>query len=173
MLTLPRAQSSTATVSPSWTVCPSATVISRTTPALGASTGISIFIDSRTITGSPAPTASPALAVIWNTTPVICALTSSAIERSFLDHLGVHPARAEGGALHDTPVERDHRLDALDHARVQGRRHPGDGLVAGGSRGHQLGQQRVVVYRNFHALGDSGLHADPWTGGHHDARQPS
>src|SRR5439155_20156526 len=122
----------TATVSPSCTVCPSATVISLTVPALGASTGISIFMDSSTMTGSPAATASPALAVIWKTTPVMWALTSSAIERSLFDHLGVHRAGAKGGAPHDAPEERDHRLDALDHEPVEGDRHPGDGLLAGG-----------------------------------------
>src|SRR5262245_29729912 len=80
-------QSSSATVSPSCTVCPSRTRISFTAPARGASTGISIFIDSSTITGSPAATLSPTLAVTWNTTPVMCALISSAMERSLFDHL--------------------------------------------------------------------------------------
>src|SRR5512144_310588 len=75
-------QSSTATVSPSCTVWPSATLISRTLPARGASTGISIFMDSSTMTGSPAATASPGLVVSWKTTPVMWALTSSDIERS-------------------------------------------------------------------------------------------
>src|SRR6266511_1905752 len=66
------------------------------------------------VTGSPAATASPALAVIWKTTPVIWALTSSVIERSLFDHLGVNRAGAKRGALHDVPVGRDHSLDALD-----------------------------------------------------------
>jgi hypothetical protein len=68
---------------PSCTVCPSATLISRTVPARGDSTGISIFMDSSTMTASPAATASPGLVGIWNTTPVMWALTSSDIERSF------------------------------------------------------------------------------------------
>src|SRR5258708_2096898 len=87
--------SSTTTVSPSCTVCPSRTRISFTAPARGASTGISIFMDSSTITGSPAATLSPTFAVTWKTTPVICALISSAMERSLFDHLSVHPAAAE------------------------------------------------------------------------------
>src|SRR5690242_14747936 len=77
-----RGQSITATVSPSCTVWPSLTLISFTVPARGASTGISIFMDSSTMTGSPAATASPGLVETWKTTPVMWALTSSDIERS-------------------------------------------------------------------------------------------
>src|SRR5262249_33076438 len=165
---LPAAQSNTATVSPSCTVCPSATRISRTTPPRGASTGISIFMDSSTITGSPAATESPAFAVIWKTTRVMWALTSSAIERSLLDHLRVDPARAKGRALDHTPRERDHGLDAVEDARVEGARHPGDRFVTSGSRRHQLGQQRIVVYRNLYPLRDSALEANAWARRQHE-----
>src|SRR5262245_48360785 len=167
---LATAQTSTATVSPSCTVCPSATMISRTTPARGASTGISIFMDSSTITGSPAATASPAFAVIWKTTPVIWALTSSDIERSLLDHLRVHPACAKGRALDHAPLIRDHGLDTLEDARVEGIRHPGDGFLTGRSRRHQLGQQRIVVYRNLYPLRDSALEANAGAGRKHETR---
>src|SRR5437762_14310550 len=109
-----RGYSSTTKVSPSCTVCPSRTRISFTAPARGASTGISIFMDSSTITGSPAATASPAFAVIWKTTPVMWALTSSAIERSLLDHLRVHLAGPEGRALDHAPLKRDHGPDTID-----------------------------------------------------------
>src|SRR5262247_2939653 len=110
--------SSTATTSPSWTVCPSCTLISLTAPARGASTGISIFIDSSTITGSPACTRSPAFVVTWKTTPVMCALISSAIERSLLHHLRVHFAPPEVRVGHDASGEGHGRLDALDRARL-------------------------------------------------------
>src|SRR4029450_1900117 len=113
----------TATVSPSWTVWPSATLISRITPARGASTGISIFMDSSTMMGSPAATLSPALLVIWKTTPVIWALTSSGIERSLFDHLGMHPTGAERRALEHAPVERDDGADPL-HDEAGQRRLP-------------------------------------------------
>src|SRR5437773_10200204 len=103
-------------------------------------------MDSSTMTGSPAATASPALAVIWKTTPVMWALTSSAIERSLFDHLGVHRAGAKGGAPHHALEERYHRLDALDHEPVAHGCRPGDGLLAGGARGHQFGQQGVLEY---------------------------
>src|SRR5437588_11803866 len=87
-------------------------------PARGASTGISIFMDSSTITGSPAATLSPTLAVTWKTTPVICALISSAMERSLFDHLSVHPAAAEIRVRGDRAEQRQRRLDALHHAGV-------------------------------------------------------
>src|SRR2546421_11834849 len=105
--------SSTTKVSPSCTVCPSRTRTSFTAPARGASTGISIFMDSSTITGSPAASESPTLLVIWKTTPVMCALTSSAIERSLFDHLGMGAPLAEGRAPHHAEVERDGGPHAL------------------------------------------------------------
>src|SRR5215510_3996461 len=111
--------SSTATTSPSWTVCPSCTLISLTAPARGASTGISIFIDSSTITASPAATRSPGLVGIWNTTPVMCALISSGIERSLFEHLRVHPTLPELGARDDAPQERNRGPHALDHRAVE------------------------------------------------------
>src|SRR5215470_3245806 len=168
LMEVTRPQSSTATVSPSCTVCPSATTISRTTPARGASTGISIFIDSRTITGSPAATESPVFAVIWKTTPVMWALTSSAIECSLLDHLRVHPARAKGRAFDHAALKRDHGLDAVEDARVEGTCHPADRFVTSESRRDQLGQQRIVVYRNVHPLRDSTLEANAGTRRKHE-----
>src|SRR5712691_9704431 len=157
---MPPPYSRMATVSPSCTVCPSATLISFTLPALGASTGISIFMDSSTMTRSPAATASPTLLVIWKTTPVMCALTSSGIERSLLDELGMHAPLAKLGAPHDPQMERDRRLDALDHESPEGRLHAGPRLLPRGARGDQLGQQRVVVYRNLAAFGDPAFQPD-------------
>ena len=47
----------------------------RTVPALGDSTGISIFIDSSTTTVCPSAMASPTLTSIFQTVPVMCAFT--------------------------------------------------------------------------------------------------
>src|SRR5258708_37516634 len=100
-----------------------------TAPARGASTGISIFIDSRTITGSPAATRSPGRAAIWKTTPVMWALISSRIEGSSLDHPRVYPPRPDGGALEHAGEERVRRPDAPDPAGGQRRPHPRDRRV--------------------------------------------
>src|SRR5438309_227750 len=153
--------SSTTKVSPSCTVCPSRTRISFTVPARGASTGISIFMDSSTITGSPAATLSPTLAVTWKTTPVMCALISSAMERSLFDHLSVHPAAAEIRVRGDRAEQRQRRLDALDHAGVQCSRQTLDRPGAIGAERDQLEEQRVVVNGDDAALDDARLDPDP------------
>ena len=51
--------------------------ISSTLPGSSASTGISIFIDSRMTTVSPSSTWSPGLTSIFQTVPVMCASTSA------------------------------------------------------------------------------------------------
>src|SRR5919107_2651852 len=66
---------STTSVSPSLTAWPSSQRISRTTPSSSASTGISIFIDSRITTVSPSATVSPTSTSILHTVPVMCAST--------------------------------------------------------------------------------------------------
>src|SRR5713101_5123805 len=144
----PSPYSRIATISPSWTVCPSFTRISLTAPARGASTGISIFMDSSTMTASPAPTRSPAFAVIWKTTPVMCALISSAIERSLFDHLRVHPPLTERVAREDAAEERNGGPHALDDRALEHGRHPLDRLGARGTVGDELEQERVVVDRD-------------------------
>src|SRR5688572_21022945 len=58
---------------------PSLILISLTVPSTGASTGISIFIDSRMIMVSPSETLSPGFTSIFHTVPVMCALTSVGI----------------------------------------------------------------------------------------------
>src|SRR5260370_9246876 len=157
----PSPYSRIATISPPWTVCPSFTRISLTGPARGASTGISIFMDSSTMTASPAPTRSPAFAVIWKTTPVMCALISSAIERSLFDHLRVHPPGDEVGVRDHPAEERDGRLHTFDHAPVQGprhRRHPPRARLPGHD---QLEQQRGVADRHRASRLDARLDPDP------------
>src|SRR5215467_10502978 len=118
-------------------------------------------MDSSTINGSPSATESPTLLVIWKTTPVMCALTSSAIERSLLDHLGMGAPLAERAAGHHSQVKRDSRLRPLHDERPQRRIHARDRLFARPARRHQLGQQRVVVYRNLAAFRDPAFDADP------------
>src|SRR5688572_5871054 len=162
--------SRTAMVSPSWTVRPTSTRISFTTPARGASTGISIFIDSSTITGSPASTESPGWATTWKTTPVMWALMSSGIERSLLDHLGMHDASPDVGMRHDAAEKRDRGLDALDDARAQGSVHSLDRLGARRAPRDELQQQRVVMHGHDASSGDPTLHPDPLALGQHQRR---
>ena len=64
-----RRYSMIATTSPSPSMSPSATRTSASRPARGASTGISIFIDSMTRTTSPAARAAPGAARIFQTVP--------------------------------------------------------------------------------------------------------
>src|SRR5439155_11968450 len=68
--------SSTTSVSPSLTAWPSSQRISATVPESSASTGISIFIDSRIATVSPSSTESPTAHSIFHTVPVIWASMS-------------------------------------------------------------------------------------------------
>src|SRR5216683_621335 len=70
------AHSSTTNTWPSLTTSASLTRISRTVPARGAVTEISIFIDSRIRSTSSSATLSPGLAVIFQTLPTSSALTS-------------------------------------------------------------------------------------------------
>ena len=63
-------QSSERRCSPSATCWPSATAIDATTPARGASSGNSIFIDSRISNCWPAVTSSPTVVVSFQTLPV-------------------------------------------------------------------------------------------------------
>ena len=63
--------------SPSETDWPSWTRISATLPGSSASTGISIFIDSRMTTVSPSSTWSPTPTSIFQTVPVMWASTSA------------------------------------------------------------------------------------------------
>ena len=69
-------------MSPSLTAWPSSTLISLTTPASSASTGISIFIDSRITTVSPSSTESPGETSIFQTVPVMCASISAKLPSS-------------------------------------------------------------------------------------------
>src|SRR5262249_22491015 len=108
-------------------------------------------MDSSTITGSPAATESPGLLVIWKTTPVMWALTSSGIEGSFLPHLSRVRPFANPRARHAAPVEGDARPQPLHYERLERVLHAGDRLVARSAGRHELGEQRVVVYRNLAA----------------------
>src|SRR5260370_22815794 len=68
--------SSTTSTSPSCTASAGCTRTSRTVPATGALTGISIFIDSRVIKSPSAVTASPGATCTRKTLPVLVAVTS-------------------------------------------------------------------------------------------------
>src|SRR3954471_11362412 len=69
----------TAIRSPSWTTSPSLTTSSARVPSVSATTGISIFIDSRITRVSPSATVSPCLATTFQTLATISARISSAI----------------------------------------------------------------------------------------------
>ena len=63
-------------MSPSLTAWPSSQRICLTVPGSSASTGISIFMDSRITTVSPSPIVSPTWHSIFQTVPVMCASMS-------------------------------------------------------------------------------------------------
>ena len=71
----------TATRLPSATASPSLTLIAALVPDVGASIGISIFIDSRIMIVSPSCTSLPTAFSIFHTVPVMCAHTSAMIGR--------------------------------------------------------------------------------------------
>src|SRR2546422_575999 len=73
---------------------------------------------------------------------------SSAIERSFFDHLRVHPPLTERVTREDAPEERDRGPHALDDRALEHGRHPLDRLGARGTVGDELEQERVVVDRD-------------------------
>src|SRR5690606_23425699 len=92
--------SSTTSVSPSETASPSWQRTSFTTPASSASTGISIFIDSRTTTVSPSSTASPTSTSTLQTVPVMWASTSATVTSSTGAERGAAPrALHRGGTI--------------------------------------------------------------------------
>ena len=123
--------SSVATTSPSCTVCPRSPGRSRTTPERGASTGISIFIDSRIRIGSPVSTLLPAPATIWNTTPVMWAPHVLGHRlRALLEEPRVHLASPERRARHNAPVKGQVRLDPVDPVALQRVSQPVQRLVA-------------------------------------------
>jgi len=66
-----------ATKAPSMTCPPSSTWMALTVPATGASTGISIFMDSKIISSCPAATTWPTSTRICHTLAVISASTSA------------------------------------------------------------------------------------------------
>src|SRR3954454_5548354 len=68
----------TAITSPSWTTSPSFTRSSDTVPEPSATTGISIFMDSRITSVSPSSTASPCATTTFQTFATISARTSVA-----------------------------------------------------------------------------------------------
>jgi hypothetical protein len=57
-------------------------------------------------------------------------------------------------------VEWNGRLQAFHDEGAQRRLHAGHRLLARLARGHELGQERVVVYRNLTAFGDPAFDAD-------------
>src|SRR5205085_6439695 len=95
--------SSTTSVSPSETDCPSSQRISDTLPSSSASTGISIFIDSRMTSVSPSVTSWPTSHSTFQTVPVMWASTSGKLsppELLGIGPSGTIPRRAAGDRNH-------------------------------------------------------------------------
>src|SRR3990172_1391954 len=84
----------------------------------------------------------------------MCALTSSGIERSLFDHLGMGAPLAERRTGHHPQVKRNGRLGPFDDESAQRSLHACNRLLARRARGYNLGQQRIVVYRNLAAFRD-------------------
>src|SRR5262249_51234624 len=165
-LTVAAHRSRTTSTSPSFTGCEGWQRISFTVPASGASTGISIFIDSRMTRTSPAETFCPTATSTFHTVPVMWAGTSMEI-RSFsgpgvvLQEVGVQLAVLEGTVSHDAEVEGKVGLDPLHREAADGLLGPGDGLRPVLPPDDELGQQRIVEGRDHVSLGVAGVDADP------------
>ena len=130
-------------VSPSLTAWPSSTMISLTTPASSASTGISIFIDSRITTVSPSSTESPGETSIFQTVPVMCASiaakSSSSSRACGRRSRGRITRRAARDLVHRTRRDRDRaRRGRPDRGDARGAREAFPGarvvLAESGSR---------------------------------------
>src|SRR5262249_57740650 len=134
--------------------------ISRTTPLSGASTGISIFIDSRITRASPALTAWPTATSIFQTVPVMCAGTSAM--GILLAPNSSWPKCVEKGSTHfprqnrrrakDPEVQRDVGLHPFNLESLERRDRGGDRLRAGGGEDDQLAQHRIVIPGDLVAL---------------------
>src|ERR1700754_3910325 len=88
---------------------PSLTRISLIVPALGDSTGISIFIDSRIMISPSASTLSPGLSWIFQTLPAISDFTLTMAKRFSRDDLGFfgHGAGQGKGRTAHMRAQRD------------------------------------------------------------------
>src|SRR5436190_4510559 len=141
-----RAQLRTTRVSPSETACPSSHAISATVPSSSASTGISIFIDSRITSVSPSSTSSPILHSIFHTVPVMWASTSGncvLLESCAGWNSGTIPGRDTGNRRRGERLQRggspggDARgaTRSVSRGAVDRGRRPLDGRDARGRRG--------------------------------------
>src|SRR5687768_6934847 len=97
-------------MSPSWTTSPSLTLTDVTVPGASASTGISIFIDSRSTTVSPTSSRSPGPTTTFITFATISARISA-----------VFGSRAMPATLHAPRHYPQVRRDASRDVEVHGR----------------------------------------------------
>src|SRR5215469_533893 len=161
--------------SPSWTTSPSATWSRVSVPELSASTGISIFIDSRMTSVSPSETSAPSAATTFHTFATISARTSA-----------THGSSPRSALLSRRPQARDYgcvvvaagELLAGQQVGVEGQvgARPGDleGRYGVGRPGQrlsailavyaQLGKQRIVEGRHRVALRVPRVHPDAGAG---------
>ena len=87
-----------------------------------------------------------------------CAL--EAIGEFGRDEIGGEAAILETLLLHDGGQEADIMVHTADDEALQRRRHALDRLGAGGRVGHQLGNHRIVIHREFAAGINAGIDAD-------------
>src|SRR5680860_1723612 len=124
-----QAHSITAMASPSWTTPPSVTFNSEMVPEAVASTGISIFIDSRMQIVSPSPTSSPLVTTTFETLATISASTSSLTWPPVRKGraVGLRPQREQRSCLCPSSLSLTSRLH---NAMRPGLRAGGDGVYA-------------------------------------------
>src|SRR6266851_8636611 len=134
---------------------PSLTLISLMTPALGESTGISIFIDSRIMISPSASILSPGLVWIFQTLPAISDFTLTTAIPWF------SPRRCSHGFFGHATRQRKGRAA---HTAAE----PVCGFVHGGK--HALGERRAAIadlcrQRCHRGAGNPGIVEDGQAGG--------
>src|SRR5215472_8699615 len=154
---------------------PSATWSRVSVPEASASTGISIFIDSRMTSVSPSETWAPSAATTFQTFATISARTSATRGSSprlrplssaaqAADYRRVVVAADELLAGQQVGVEGQVRARPSDLEARHGLRRPGQCLSAILAPRAQLGKQRVVERRHLVALFVSGVDPDTRAG---------
>src|SRR6266536_735505 len=180
--------------SPSWTTSPSATCSFTRLPGSSATTGISIFIDSRMTRVSPSSTESPSVTTTLHTFATISARTS-ATRRSFLPYgylleiatrrpVTIVPACVPLAGSRTHSVHHRCVVAAADKVTVfqqfsvewqvclragdpeRGDRSPGtlEGLVTACAMDAELREQRIVERRDGAAGGIACIDPDPRPG---------
>lgn len=166
----PGGQASLISGAPSVTAAPSVTRISSTVPSSSASTGISIFMDSRMTTTVPSSTLSPGLTSIFQTVPVMCALMTFAMGARTYRRAAENPT----GPWREAPRPRVALMSRAFPARacprpLSGRYRSLGGAGARGGAGTQVRGQRTS--RAWKLGVDAGRGRWAWKRGSVEARK--